>query len=228
MKRKINNTIKISTVPIIFIIICFSYYNVLNAKMIDIEKKRKKKDFALESISNEEREKLLYLFNNDIGRVSHIVNYSKKNDISPFLTSAVIFAESDNREKAISIVKARGLMQLMLPTAVILLNAGGEKELAEQVIKNPDILYDVELNIKLGTYFLKDLRNMHKSWADALHAYNVGPFAFRYGRRNYAYVSKILTFYNDWEKMDQVGIYKKYNNYLSSIYIKKNEHLAMK
>lgn len=235
--KKINNSIKnVEKKPISLIMLLTScliitllfYYNEVNASIFNLINKNKNKEFEYDFLNQDEIEKLLYLFNFNKERINHIIFYSKKNDISPFLTSAVIFAESDNKEKAISSANARGLMQLMHSTAIILLNSMGDYELLNKVKQNPDLLYDVELNISLGTKFLRDLRNFHKDWYETLHSYNVGPYAFKMGKRNFIYVNKIMSIYNDFQKMKLKEINKKYGQYISNLYAKKIELLALK
>jgi len=173
-------------------------------------------------------EKLNYLFDANYRRIISIQMHSKNNQIPALLTCAVIFAESENKAIATSYVYARGLMQIMHNTAISLTAAIGEKELSQKIRKNPAMLYEPELNIRLGTKFLNALRKTHNSWEDTLHSYNVGPFAFKKGARNYAYVNKIMRFYNDWKTMSLADIHKKYGEYLSSLYNKKMTLVAMR
>ncbi len=201
------------------------YFGAVKNAAAEIEKNQSiKKINPVSSIHH----KLEYLFNGNLARVNAVIKYSEKNNINPLLIASVIFAESDNRKYAISRVKARGLMQLMKPTAILLANAMGKKKLVVNIYRNPRVLYDPEVNIMLGAKFLRDLRGMHKNWNQTLHAYNVGPVAFKYGKRNHSYVNKIMNYYNDFKKMNIEYIHKTYKHYLSYIYRKKMTLVVMK
>ena len=72
---------------------------------------------------------------------------------------------------AVSSVGARGLMQLMPATA---------EELAPRIgieWSGPDLLFDPQVNIRLGTRYLRQLVDKYGSVTVALAAYNWGPGA---------------------------------------------------
>lgn len=97
---------------------------------------------------------------------------SKKYGLKPSLVFSLIRQESSFDEKAKSPSGARGLMQLMIPTA---------KEMAGYLrwkrFRSLE-LYDPQKNISLGTYYLHRLiRTFHQMTSVALASYNVG-----YGR----------------------------------------------
>ncbi len=170
------------------------------------------------------KEKIDFLFNSNEKRVSALIKYCKRHNVPPLFVSAVIFTESTNKRFATSYVNARGLMQLMSKTAVLLAKATGDKSLAEKIKNNPNLLYDDDINIFLGTYFLKDLKRQYKgNWANALHAYNVGPYAFQKGKRNPHYVNRIMSFYSDWSKFSLAQIHEKYSSFLFNLYSLKNK-----
>lgn len=82
---------------------------------------------------------------------NYIFNYSKKYNLSPYMVAAVIKAESDFDKDAVSNKDARGLMQITPSTA---------RWAAEQMkIKNfhEEMLYDEELNIRMGCWYLSNL-----------------------------------------------------------------------
>ncbi|HTO99109.1 MAG TPA: lytic transglycosylase domain-containing protein [Myxococcales bacterium] len=100
-----------------------------------------------------------------------IVRESRRNGLDPALVAAVIQVESRFDPYAISGVGARGLMQLMPPTARWLL----EKEAGRTDLK-PAHLFDPVLNIELGTGYLKSLMDRFDGdLTRALIAYNAGP-----------------------------------------------------
>lgn len=83
---------------------------------------------------------------------THIKKYSKEYDINPYLVAAVIKVESNFEKEAISKKNARGLMQLTPSTA---------KWAAEKIkIDNFDVamLFDPETNIRMGCWYINDLR----------------------------------------------------------------------
>ena len=83
-----------------------------------------------------------------------IWKYANEYGISPSFVSAIIKCESSYQPGAVSSVSARGLMQIMPDTGVWL--AGRLK------INNysPDLLFDPEFNIRMGTYYLSYLSDM--------------------------------------------------------------------
>ncbi|HYS07857.1 MAG TPA: lytic transglycosylase domain-containing protein [Myxococcales bacterium] len=100
-----------------------------------------------------------------------IVRESRRNGLDPALVAAVIQVESHFDPFAVSSVGARGLMQLMPPTAQWLL----EKDSSPARIR-PSHLFNPVLNIELGTSYLAHL--MARFDGDlyrALIAYNAGP-----------------------------------------------------
>ena len=95
-----------------------------------------------------------------------VVTYSEKAGIDPSLAYAVMKAESSFFPAATSPVGARGLMQLMPKTAAMILH---EKKI------EPERLYDPELNIRLGTKYLRDMIDKYGGNQTAVIAsYNAG------------------------------------------------------
>ena len=109
--------------------------------------------------------------------VDLIQKYSEEYNLEPTYVAAVIYTESKYRERAVSGVGARGLMQIMPNTAADIANDLGEAfdpNRAEDLEK----LYDPETSIRYGCYYLRKL--LDTEWADqnpavALAAYNGGP-----------------------------------------------------
>lgn len=89
-----------------------------------------------------------------------------RNELDPDLLNGVIWVESRFQPRAQSPAGARGLMQLMPPTA-----AAMAKELGRPVAR----VYDPELNIEMGTrYLLHMLDRFDGDETLALAAYNAG------------------------------------------------------
>ena len=96
----------------------------------------------------------------------HCIEYN----VDPLFITAIIKAESNFRPKAKSKKGAIGLMQIMPSTA---------KEIAEKYLNidnyTEETLYEPELNIKLGVYYVKilsDIFNNNKNLI--LASYNAG------------------------------------------------------
>jgi soluble lytic murein transglycosylase-like protein len=100
-----------------------------------------------------------------------LIAESKRNRIDPALVLAVMHTESGYYNFARSPVGALGLMQIMPAT--------GEMLVREQGLAwtGPDMLFDPELNLRLGTRYLAFLHARYGSWPEALAAYNWGPGA---------------------------------------------------
>lgn len=99
----------------------------------------------------------------------YIKTYSKKYDVDPYLVAAVIKAESRYNPKAKSHKDAYGLMQITSTTA----------EWAAKEMKindfSTDKLYDPELNINMGCWYISNLRYEFKNDTDlVLASYNGG------------------------------------------------------
>ena len=81
---------------------------------------------------------------------------------------AVIRTESDFLPDAVSTAGAMGLMQLMPETFAFL----RDEKLGEDL---PDsAIFDPEINIRYGTYYLSYLYERFGSWSPTLAAYNAG------------------------------------------------------
>jgi soluble lytic murein transglycosylase len=94
----------------------------------------------------------------------HARNY----DLDPALLAAVIYQESKFRANARSDSGAIGLMQLLPDTAKgIALHTGGS---AFRV----DDLYNPEINVRYGAWYLRHLMDKYGDERTALAAYNAG------------------------------------------------------
>ncbi|MDD2524217.1 MAG: lytic transglycosylase domain-containing protein [Endomicrobiaceae bacterium] len=112
----------------------------------------------------------LYIHINNISKYSDIVTkYSIQYNIDPLLVKAVIKAESNFNPLAKSKKGAIGLMQLMPSTGKEVAAYLGYKDFKE------DRLYEPEVNIMLGTYYLKILSAMFNNNTNlVLASYNAG------------------------------------------------------
>ena len=94
----------------------------------------------------------------------HAHNYH----LDPALLAAVIYQESKFKADARSTSGAIGLMQLLPDTAKgIALHTGGSRFRVED-------LYDPEINVRYGAWYLRHLLLKYHDERDALAAYNAG------------------------------------------------------
>jgi soluble lytic murein transglycosylase len=97
-----------------------------------------------------------------------VVGHAENYDLDPALLAAVIYRESKFDADARSSSGAIGLMQLLPDTAEgIALHTGGSKfEVAD--------LYDPEINVRYGSFYLRRLLRKYGDERLALAAYNAG------------------------------------------------------
>ncbi|OAT81069.1 lytic transglycosylase [Desulfotomaculum copahuensis] len=113
---------------------------------------------------------------NRIGRLFYpfpyrqtVIEESRANKLDPFLVAAVIKTESNFNPRATSPRGARGIMQLMPETGRWAAEKTGLTGF------HPDLLYDPQVNIHLGTWYLAGLfREFNGDNVLALAAYNGG------------------------------------------------------
>lgn len=98
----------------------------------------------------------------------YVYKYSEENNIDPYLTFAIIKAESNFKRNIKSKSGAIGLMQLMEETAIE--EAG---EFGEEIVVT-EKLYNPEFNIKIGTKYYAKLYKKYNNELLALAAYNAG------------------------------------------------------
>lgn len=100
---------------------------------------------------------------------SYVVEYSEKYDLDPMFVRGIIKTESNLNPNALSNVGAKGLMQITNQTG---------QDIAEKLgIQNfqPDMLYDPQINIEFGTYYLSKLVNEFNNDPKlVIAAYNAG------------------------------------------------------
>jgi soluble lytic murein transglycosylase len=87
--------------------------------------------------------------------------------------------ESGFQFKAVSPVGARGIMQIMPDVAQGLAQESGLRPHSDARRFRPEFLDDPVFNIKLGVYYLHDLKKSFRDVSTTLVAYNLGPTALR-------------------------------------------------
>lgn len=99
---------------------------------------------------------------------SLLERYSKAKDLDPFLVAGLIRQESEFNPQAVSPAKAYGLTQIMPATGRQLLKASRRRF-------RPSVLFQPEVNLRLGTTYLKTIYDQNSAkWEQALAAYNAG------------------------------------------------------
>ncbi len=110
-----------------------------------------------------------------------VIKYSKDYSIPAALTFAVIKTESNFDKDVISSAGAIGLMQIMPSTYEWLAQAKFNET------SNVSLLFDPEINIRYGTYYLQYLYEKFGTWEKALIAYNWGEGNFKRHLDEYGY-----------------------------------------
>ena len=104
-----------------------------------------------------------------------ILEESSKRKLDAFLISAVIQVESGFQHTAVSPSGARGLMQIMPETGRALTRALRHEMGVRAAAFEPEWLDNPFVNIRLGVYYLHDLKKQFRDLNLALTAYNFGP-----------------------------------------------------
>jgi soluble lytic murein transglycosylase len=97
-----------------------------------------------------------------------IAQYSAEYGVDEYLVMSMINAESRYKENAASSQGALGLMQITEPTAAWIAKTMGDKDF------DVEELYDPETNIKMGTWYIGNLKKAFGDDELALAAYNAG------------------------------------------------------
>jgi len=134
-----------------------------------------------------------------------ILEESSKHNLDPILVAALIEVESGFRPTVVSPVGARGIMQIMPDVGKAIAQEIGLKIDSGSNPFRPEQLDDPVLNIKLGTYYLNDLKKNFRSLNHALVAYNVGPTEMRNRLENeidfpIEFVNAVLSVYRKYQK----------------------------
>ncbi len=100
---------------------------------------------------------------------AQLEKYARQNGLDPYIVAGLIRQESEFNPNALSPVNAYGLTQVMPATGRQLLKMSRRRF-------RPRILFQPELNLRLGTTYLSEvLRRYSGRWELALAAYNAGP-----------------------------------------------------
>jgi soluble lytic murein transglycosylase len=133
---------------------------------------------------------------------------SRKHSLDPILVLALIQVESGFRYKAVSPMGARGIMQIMPDVAQGIAQESGVRPQSNVRRFRPEYLDDPVFSIKLGVYYLHDLKKSFRDVSTALVAYNLGPTELRNRLENNIefsdeYASIVLSTYQKLKKVKQ-------------------------
>ena len=138
-----------------------------------VEKPRPKELVKVHNIVKSHRSDIT---DSEAWRVSEVIlEESLKRNLDPMLVLAVIEIESRFQYSMISPVGARGIMQIMPDTGKFLTDTLGRELGVKPVAYRPESLDDPILNIRMGVYYLHDLRKQFRNLNLTLIAYNAGP-----------------------------------------------------
>jgi soluble lytic murein transglycosylase len=140
------------------------------------------------------------------GMAETIFNESNTYAMDPMLVLAVIQVESGFQQELVSVAGARGLMQILPPVAHALAAQLGLAP--EDKRTSPKFLDDPVLNIKIGVFYLSQLRKQFSDLKLALMAYNWGPTEIvRRLEENesmpFEYATKVLSTYRSYQGKSQ-------------------------
>ena len=102
-----------------------------------------------------------------------ICNYSHEYNVEPALVFAIIETESHFNSRAVSSVGAIGIMQIMPQTGDWIATSLSIESF------NDDMLFDPELNIRFGTWYLAYLTTVFDEKWQIICAYNAGEGSVR-------------------------------------------------
>ncbi len=136
---------------------------------------------------------------------------SKEFGVEEAVIYAVIYCESNFDADAVSTVGARGLMQMMPATFAEMQGYLGETY-------DADALFEPQISIRYGTYYLSRMYDRFGDWELAFAAYNAGPTAVAQWLKNdeYSQNGKLVNIpYPETEKYVEkvAGMVEKYKEY---------------
>ena len=115
---------------------------------------------------------------------SYVEVYSSQYNVPEYVIYAIINTESGFNASLESPTGERGLMQ-MSPELFALISS--EQHLDEKI--DADALFDPEISIRYGVYYLRYLFNEFQSWSAAIAAYDAGESAVKEWLDNIKYSS---------------------------------------
>lgn len=149
---------------------------------------------------------------------NYISEYSKEFNVDPLLVKAIIKAESSYNKDAKSSVGAKGLMQITDSTGAIIARQLGIKNFT------PEMLYDPQINIEFGTFYISELLNQFGNKDNAIAAYNAGcgNVSSWLGNSEYSTDGKVLNKIPFLETASYVKNVNKYEHMYGKLYKNNN------
>jgi len=135
-----------------------------------------RRNFSLKPMGKqpEGKDRALYILAYPLGNYLGIKHYAQNRNLDPALLCAVILEESRFNPQALSVSGARGLMQIL---------PGTGQQIAKRLkiqLANEGNLFDPEINLRLGSWFLSSLlEEFAGKEVLAVAAYNAGPHKVR-------------------------------------------------
>lgn len=147
-----------------------------------------------------------------------ICKYAEENNLDPYFVVSVIMAESGFRRDAISNQNAIGLMQITEETAEWIAQQMGLTDYT------PNKLYEEEYNIKMGCWYLNNLREEFGDIDLFVAAYNAGRGRVNewLNNKEYSADGKHLTYIPYKETKNYVDKVQTYYKIYTKLY--KNEY----
>jgi len=132
-----------------------------------------------------------------------ILEESTKHSLDPMLVLAIISVESGFQLEAVSTRGARGLMQILPFVASALVHEAGLTSESRDL--DPEFLDDPVMNIKLGVFYLNNLKKSFRDLRLTLTAYNWGPTEIKNRLEGdepvpLEYATRVLSTYNQYRK----------------------------
>lgn len=112
---------------------------------------------------------LLFNYYFPVRYLTIIENYAAIYGVDPVLVASIINVESRFNRYAVSRAGASGLMQLMPGTAY-----WAAQEIGLESFSFEEMIFDPNININMGTWYIRRLLDLNNSVEVALAAYNAG------------------------------------------------------
>ncbi|MGL5764491.1 MAG: lytic transglycosylase domain-containing protein [Sarcina sp.] len=145
---------------------------------------------------------------------NYINEYSKEYNVNPNLIRAIIKVESNYNPNAVSNMGANGLMQITKETGYFIASNIGLGDFNESMLYNP------EINIQMGCWYVSNLQKEFNNTSAVLAAYNAGRgnVAAWLKNQNYSKNGVDLNYIPFKETTDYVKRVEFYENLYSKLY----------
>ncbi len=145
-------------------------YEIFRTSKMNLKDILEQKGFI--SITGDFRSTLAVVSPPPIAFYEEIKSASERFGVPLSLLMALAFVESNFNPVAVSPAGAIGLTQIIIPTAKDIFSSWG-------IPFTKDFLFEPEINVKAGSYYLRKLKDDLGSWTLAIAGYNAGPNAVK-------------------------------------------------